>query len=661
MLVIGIDIEPGTSPRSPEGGRYAVAVLRDSRVEGILRSVKIREVLQLAKKRKASYLAVDNPYELAADSRDLLNFLRDLPYGTRLVCPTWSKRHGFRQLKRVAAEYGIQLPQKPSPEEAAIAVAKLALLGVGGVIDARLGYTRIKVARCRSSKPGGSSSARWGRRLAAICQSVVREIVSVLSEKGYDFDAYYRRAKGGLRSAVINVYSTDNFLLRIPKLYATDGVSIEVYRPFTRELVIRPLQEEDDAAACKRPVVVGVDAGMTTGLCVSTLTGEILILESYKHASRTDILQRIMSVGEPVLFAVDVPNPPGNVLKLASAFGVKVFKPDRPLTTREKAEICEKALSKEMLSYKPRNTHERDALAAVVKALDHYSPVFEKAEARAREVGASIPADIIRAGVIQGKSVDSIISEWTRVPSAMELPTPVEEHERKTRDTGEARKLRKEVEDMRRIIRLLEAEIQRLKEENTQLREKIYGFKSEVEKDIEIKKLKGLLRRYQQKVTLLQARVAQLEKQVEEERKVQLELSRRRVYLAKYVSKLTRRHLVELIGAVGLSEGDIICIGDGAGAGKLAVCMLADYHPLVVVFFRNMPPSYSLAPLTQRGIRVCETGKEIGVVRGHLAFLDSNDMKTIMESIEGRSKRRSPEELLIEIVSEYRRKLTLEA
>lgn len=657
MLVIGIDIEPGTSPRAPEGGRYTVAVMRDGELEAILQNLKLIDVLQIVNRRKVNYLAVDNPYELAADSRDLLRVLRKLPYNTRLVCPTWSMKHGFRQLRRIAAEHGIQLSQKPSPEEAAVAIAKLASLGVGGVIDVRLGYTRIKIARCKSPKPGGSSSARWGRKLAALCQSVVREITSVLSERGFDFDAYYRRATGGLRSAVINVYSTDDFLLRIPRLYAVDGVSIEVYRPFIGGLVIRPLQEEQEEKH-RRPVIVGIDAGMTTGLCISALTGEVLVLESYKHASRVDILQRIMEVGEPVLFAVDVPSPPASVMKLASAFGVKVFRPDRPLSTREKAEVCEKTVSRKMLSSKPRNAHERDALAAVVKALDYYSPAFERAEARVREVGVTIPIDVIRTWVIQGKPVDSLVKKWIKVPAAVELPTPSEKHEKKAHEGEEARKLKEEVMDMRRLVRALEVEVGKLKEENQQLRERIYGFKKEIEKEIELKKLRGLLREYQQKVSLLQAKIAQLEKQVEEERKLQLELGRKRVFLAKYIPKLTRRHLVELLGSVGLSNGDVLCVGDGAGAGKLAVCMLSDYNPQIVAFFRNMPPKSILSPLIQRKAYICEIGCEVGIVRGHLALLDDSEMKVIMEAIEKEAEKKSPEKILTEIVSEYRRKLS---
>jgi len=89
-----------------------------------------------------------------------------------------------------------------------------------------------------------------------------------------------------------------------------------------------------------------------------------------------------------VLIACDRKPAPAFVRKIASAFSCKQFA--RSLDSRTKARLASR--------YAYANLHERDALAAAIKAYNYYGSGFRKAE---RRLGAL--AEQAKARLIAGK------------------------------------------------------------------------------------------------------------------------------------------------------------------------------------------------------------------------------------------------------------------
>ena len=55
---------------------------------------------------------------------------------------------------------------------------------------------------------------------------------------------------------------------------------------------------------------MGLDPGMTVGVAILDLSGEILDVNSFKEVSRAYITRHIINYGKTVLVATDVHNPP---------------------------------------------------------------------------------------------------------------------------------------------------------------------------------------------------------------------------------------------------------------------------------------------------------------------------------------------------------------
>ncbi len=97
-------------------------------------------------------------------------------------------------------------------------------------------------------------------------------------------------------------------------------------------------------------------------------------LTSIREARRGDIIKHILEFGRPVIIASDVNPLPKMIERLAASLGSKVFYPEVSLTNVEKEKIINDF--KEEI----KNTHQKDALAAGLKAFKNYHGLFLKIE-----------------------------------------------------------------------------------------------------------------------------------------------------------------------------------------------------------------------------------------------------------------------------------------
>lgn len=123
-------------------------------------------------------------------------------------------------------------------------------------------------------------------------------------------------------------------------------------------------------------MIVGIDPGTTVGFAVLDLDGNLMKIGSFKNKPLSKVVE-VISNYHPVLVSCDVASIPESVKKIASAFNATLFHPKENLSVDEKVKLTRE--------YAPRNVHERDALAAALKAYMHYSSKLRKAKRIARE------------------------------------------------------------------------------------------------------------------------------------------------------------------------------------------------------------------------------------------------------------------------------------
>jgi len=109
---------------------------------------------------------------------------------------------------------------------------------------------------------------------------------------------------------------------------------------------------------------VGIDPGTTVGIAILDLEGNVLDIFSARNFSLYDISEYISKFGYPAIIATDVSPPPATVEKLSHNYDARFFSPPQSLTVDEKNAAT--------FGYKTENFHQRDALAAALKAFNHY-------------------------------------------------------------------------------------------------------------------------------------------------------------------------------------------------------------------------------------------------------------------------------------------------
>jgi hypothetical protein len=102
--------------------------------------------------------------------------------------------------------------------------------------------------------------------------------------------------------------------------------------------------------------------------------GNVLNLTSIREAKRSDLIKHVLSFGRPIAVASDVNPLPRMIEKLAAALGSKVYFPKVSLTNLEKEKIIND------FEDDVENSHQKDALAAGLKAFRNHHELFLKIE-----------------------------------------------------------------------------------------------------------------------------------------------------------------------------------------------------------------------------------------------------------------------------------------
>ncbi len=159
-----------------------------------------------------------------------------------------------------------------------------------------------------------------------------------------------------------------------------------------------------------KSIIVGIDVGITTGVAILSLNGEIISLFNKRYKSKNELIKEIIKYGKPLIIASDVNPVPKAIEKIAKNLGSKLFFPEKSLTNLEKEKIIKEF--KDMI----KSSHEKDALAASLKAFKKYHSLFIKISEISKKENAEELFDEIVRIVIQKKS-ESIADVIKRIKS----------------------------------------------------------------------------------------------------------------------------------------------------------------------------------------------------------------------------------------------------
>ncbi|HEY3274235.1 MAG TPA: DUF460 domain-containing protein [Methanocella sp.] len=556
-IIFGVDIVKGSS-RSREAPRYALVILNGD-IERYP-SISLFKLLRMVRQYRPDMLAVDSIQELAPNRKELIAFLKRLPPEVKLVQVTGNEHQ--EPLTKLGKEKGIAF-NPIIPEEEAFACACLAALSVGYVVSVFEDRTIVKVSRARSPGRGGWSQNRYRRKIQGKVREKVREIEQKLRDT--DYEARLTEGFGGLVNGTF-VVNRKRSELGIHNSREED-VQVSVTSVEKQKIEFIPLERKG-----RENIIVGVDPGTTIGIAALNLDGELVGLVSSRMMSVPDIVSYIREKGKPVVVATDVVPPPATVEKIKRSFKATLFVPNERIAVDEKIKLAR--------PYGYGNDHERDALAAAVKAYNAYKNKFAQID---RKVPAHMTGDV-KAMAVGGKTIDAAIEMLKPRPGPAKAPTappkPLEAEveasladlrEQLRRKDEQIRNLQSYVSDLKRDMRQMER--------RTEWQSKTIGQLQQSGLD-DVRKGK--------EVTIRDREITRLKKEIYDERKRNSDLRSNIDRLkqirvlefrgdkspVKIIDSLSKDAISACDKKLGLKPGDIVFVRDAGGGNESAAMLI---------------------------------------------------------------------------------------
>lgn len=361
-------------------------------------------------------------------------------------------------------------------------------------------------------------------------------------------------------------------------------------------------------------VIVGFDPGLTVGIAILDLSGNLMSLTSFKEISRAEVINHIMSYGRALIIASDVYPPPKSVKKLATALNSKIYSPSKLLSVESKKELVDSFI--QTTDHLIENAHQRDALAAAIKTYKHYEKKLHQIEKRTRELNlSSEKIDHIKNLVITGTPITKAINEVMNEKTLFFIPTEQEkareeyenEHnsiEPKINSLEDSNSKKSEFETISKLkkrIRIQEKQIknqegiiknlrdknkiyrnkiQKNKKELTRLKFRIEKLHSEYSQGILLKKelssklelIKKLINQYNQE----KIRRKKLEENLKSIQKIKnWEISENSVPV-KIVKSFTKDGIKKASDYWKIRKGDVILLTSSKGGGSTTAALLVE-------------------------------------------------------------------------------------
>jgi predicted RNase H-like nuclease (RuvC/YqgF family) len=567
-VIYGVDVAKGSS-RGREQPKYAVAILKDGEITHHT-LVRRHRLLKMLHQDSPELIAVDNIFELAANKKELVQFLERLPKGVKLVQVTGGVQ--LTSLMRIANEHGISFNQL-DPNEEAETCARLAGMGIGCEVSLFEDVTKIKISRARSLGRGGWSQNRYRRKVHGAVKVKSREIESVLrkaaKERGFTYTTRVVEGFGGYVRCEFTVHARREDIPIYPSVSADTQVTVKSVE--REKIKYIPLKKTK-----RKFTIVGIDPGTTVGIAILSLEGDLLFSKSFRGMSHDDVVKTIAEYGKPAVVATDVTPTPAAVEKIRRSFNAVIGAPGAQMLSEEKISLAR--------PFGYANDHERDALAAALYTFKSYKNMFSRIEKRAPR---NADIDRIKMYVIRGDPIEEAIGKAADTSKTVTKPSILLE---KTADTD----LHKHLEGMGETIKRQNAQVKELQEYISELKddteskdkriEKLESRIKQMRKDAyrEIRKDKDIQIR-DREISRLETELKKKSKSLKDARNQIKKLKRiRKMEIrgegipVKIISSFTKEAIEKTKELYGIKHGDIVYLEDASGGGTVTASLLID-------------------------------------------------------------------------------------
>ncbi|MBS7606338.1 DUF460 domain-containing protein [Candidatus Bathyarchaeota archaeon] len=410
--------------------------------------------------------------------------------------------------------------------------------------------------------------------------------------------------------------------------------------------------------------MVGVDPGLNCGLAILTLDGKPILVESHRGWSLAKILERIISVGKPTIISSDVSPAPELLRRLSKKLNAVLFEPIISMGSEEKHKLAQAYV--ERYGIKVENAHEIDALAAAIKAYQHYKNKLEQVDERLKRANEDLFPDDVKDLVIRGYSITRAIKtlKELRVPGEPAVILSASNREERMREiieelTNKLMLEREKVMRLRAVNRELQLKIRDLEVEIKGLREALE--KSRSEQIAQIRREREY-QRLVEEINSLRNRISELEAQIEIYKRTINQLqqigdleSREGLTLLKPIEAFTREGLDKAFRLYGIKVGDIVFILDPSGGGRTTAERLAK-RGVRAIILRGLMAHEALEVFERYHVPVIPADKvSIRWIDG-LPYANPNEIKRIIKE-GGIVKQSSEHEMLRAILEEHLREI----
>ncbi|MGZ7210016.1 MAG: DUF460 domain-containing protein, partial [Methanobacterium sp.] len=424
-------------------------------------------------------------------------------------------------------------------------------------------------------------------------------------------------------------------------------------------------------------IIVGFDPGLTVGIAILDLNGNVISTKSFKEISRSEIIKHIISYGKAVLVATDVYSPPKMVRKLASILNSKIYSPSRTLTVSSKTEIVDSYLNEISSSNSPDNAHERDALAAAIKTYKHYQKKMDQIERRTEKLGLSnAEIDEIKSMVIKGCPISKAVDYFLKIPDDRDLETQIVEIEKDIDSINDeklkrieeaAKKLKLKIKSQQNQIKHLERKNKQLgkekskyKDKNSTLQAKIEKLHYEYSKDILSKKemsaklsiIKGLQEKYNQERKLRE----ELEENLRSIKNIDVQELSEKAVPVKIIELFTKEGIKAACDYWKIKKGDVVLLSSSEGGGSQTAALLVKTGICAVIVMDKM--SHPAEEEFERNeIPVLDVKKIDLKMIDEFAVVSRDVLKEEIENWKiktARKRKKEEEKKLIGVIEEYR-------
>lgn len=414
-----------------------------------------------------------------------------------------------------------------------------------------------------------------------------------------------------------------------------------------------------------RKLIVGVDPGLNCGLAVLTFDGAPVLIESRRGWSLTKLIERIVNLGEPAIISSDVSPAPSFLERLSKKLNAVLFEPAISMSVEEKHQMARAYM--ERYNVKVNNVHEIDALAAALKAYQHYKNKFEQIDTKLKNVEGGPSPDNVKDLVIRGYSVARAVKVLRGLSASKTLTTvrsgsSQEEKLRNLVKELEERLMleRERVRLLRDINRELHLKIKMLNAEIGKLKEALKNVRSE--QTVQIRREREY-RRLVEEISSLKSKISERESQIEAYRQALAHFQRlsdlelkEGLTLLKPIESFTKYGLEKSFKLYDVKAGDSVLILDSSGGGP-ATAELLLRRGVKAVISKGAMSYQALEIFENYHVPVIPADKiNIRWIEG-LPYADPEEMKKLIR--EGKTMKASNKfEILKTILDDHLRELS---